>query len=183
MGPELAVRLSRFLVGCYPHRWQQRYAEELLEVLNQHRPTARTVLNLWAGAVSAHLDPAWRAGGHPTIRLRRWAQISSGLAAVLLVFALGISFLAWQDQKGSTGPPLPLSGGLFGVALSPDGRTVVTISANLEMWDVADRAHPRRLAYTKGDIAIGADPAFSPDGRTLAGAYTTGDTVALSALP
>ena len=168
MGPELAARLSRFLVGCYPRRWRQRYAEELLEVLNQHRPTARTVLNLWAGAACAHLDPAWRAGRHPAIRLRRWAQISAGMAAVLLVFALGISFLAWRDEQGNMGPPLPLSGGIFGVALSPDGRTVVTISANLEMWDVADRAHPGRLAYTKGDIAIGADPAFSPDGRVLA---------------
>ena len=126
------------------------------------------MLSLWAGAASAHLDPAWQAGRHPAIRLRRWAPISAGIAAVLLVFALGIGFLAWQDWKGNMGPPLPLSGGIFGVALSPDGRTAVTISANLEMWDVADRAHPRRLAYTKGDIAIGADPAFSPDGRVLA---------------
>jgi capsular polysaccharide biosynthesis protein len=61
MSPALAARLSRFLVGCYPRRWRQRYAEEMLEVLGQHRPTARTVLNLAAGAVSAHLDPAWRA--------------------------------------------------------------------------------------------------------------------------
>ena len=74
MTPELAARLSRFLVRCYPPRWRQRYAEELLEVLDQHQPTARTVLNLWAGAVSARLDPAWRTGRHPAIRLRRWAQ-------------------------------------------------------------------------------------------------------------
>ncbi len=172
MTPELAARLSRFLVRCYPPRWRQRYAEELLEVLDQHQPTARTVLNLWAGAVSARLDPAWRAGRHPAIRLRRWArivaQVSAGVAAVLLVFALGISFLAGRDEQGSMGPPLPLSDGVFGVALSPDGRTVVTVNSRLEMWDVADRAHPRRLAYTRGDIAIGADPAFSPDGRVLA---------------
>ena len=74
MRPPLAARLSRFLVGCYPRRWRQRYAVELLEVLVQHQPTARTVLNLWAGAVSAHLDPAWRAGRHPMIRLRRWVH-------------------------------------------------------------------------------------------------------------
>jgi hypothetical protein len=65
MTSPLAVRLSRFLLGCYPPRWRQRYAAELLEVLDQHQPTARTVLNLWAGAVSADLDPAWRAGWHP----------------------------------------------------------------------------------------------------------------------
>ncbi len=88
MGPELAARLYRFLVGCHPPRWRQRYAAELLEVLNQHRPTSRTVLNLCASAVSAHLDPAWQAGWHPTIRLRRWAWIAApsvpGLLAVWL---------------------------------------------------------------------------------------------------
>jgi hypothetical protein len=36
MTSPLAARLSRFLVGCYPPRWRQRYAEELLEVLDQH---------------------------------------------------------------------------------------------------------------------------------------------------
>ena len=65
MTSPLAVRLSRFLVRCYPRRWRQRYAAELLEVLDQHRPTARTVLNLCAIAVSTHLDPAWRAERHP----------------------------------------------------------------------------------------------------------------------
>jgi len=70
MTSPLAARLSRFLVGCHPRRWRQRYAADLLEVLDQHRPTARTVLNLWASAVSAHLDRAWRAGRHPRIRPR-----------------------------------------------------------------------------------------------------------------
>jgi hypothetical protein len=41
MTSPLAARLSRFLVCCYPPRWRLRYAEELLEVLDQHQPTAR----------------------------------------------------------------------------------------------------------------------------------------------
>ncbi len=168
MGPPLAARLSRFLVGCYPRRWRQRYAEELLEVLDQHRPTARTVLSLWAGAVSARLDPAWRTRQHPVIRLRRWAPVLAAIAAVLLVPAVGFGYLAWQDREGNIGPPPPLSQGTFGVAFSPDGRTVAVISSALELWDVADRAHPRRLAYSEGDIVTGTDPAFSPDGRVLA---------------
>jgi WD40 repeat protein len=172
MTSSLAARLSRFLVRCYPPRWRQRYGAELLEVLGQHQPTARTVLNLWAGAVSAHLDPAWRTGRHPAIRLRRWArtgaQVFAGMAAVLLVFALGISFLAWRDEQGNMGPPMPLSDGVFGMAFSPDGRTVAVINPSLELWDVADRAHPKRLGYSEGDIVTGTDPAFSPDGRVLA---------------
>jgi WD40 repeat protein len=168
MTPPLAARLSRFLVRCHPPRWQQRYAAELREVLDQHQPTARTVLNLWASAVSAHLDPAWRTGRHPMIRLRRWAPVFAAACGVLLVFAVGLGYLSWQDWKGNMGPPPPLSQGTFGVAFSPDGRTVAVINSALELWDVADRAHPRRLAYSEGDIVTGTDPAFSPDGRVLA---------------
>ena len=50
MTPPLAARLSRALVGCHPRRWRQRDAGELPEVPDQHRPTARTVLNLAASA-------------------------------------------------------------------------------------------------------------------------------------
>ena len=124
MGAPLAARLSRFLVGCYPRRWQQRYADELLEVLDQHHPTARTVLNLWASAVSAHLDPAYRTRRHPMIRLRRWIPVFAWVAVVLLVPAGCLGIGAWQDEQGNMGPPMPLSDGVFGMAFSPDGRTV-----------------------------------------------------------
>ena len=50
MTPPLAARLSRAPVGCRPRRRRQRYAGEPLEVPDQHRPTARTVLNLAASA-------------------------------------------------------------------------------------------------------------------------------------
>jgi WD40 repeat protein len=171
MTSPLADRLSRFLVRCYPPRWRQRYSKELLEILDQHQPTRRTVFNLWAGAVSAQLDPAWRAGRRPAIHLsrgtRRGAQVLAGAAAVLLVLALGISFLAWRDEQANRGP-MPLSDGVFGMAFSPDGRTVAVITTSLELWAVADRAHPERLGYSMGDIVTGTDPAFSPDGRVLA---------------
>ena len=39
MRPGQAARLSRFLVGCHPRRWRDRYGEEMLDVLDQHRPT------------------------------------------------------------------------------------------------------------------------------------------------
>jgi hypothetical protein len=34
MQRSLADRLSRAVVGCYPPRWKQRYAAELLDVLD-----------------------------------------------------------------------------------------------------------------------------------------------------
>jgi WD40 repeat protein len=166
MASPLAARLSRFLVRCYPSRWRQRYGAELLEVLGQHQPTARTVLNLWASAVSAHLDPAWRAGRHPRIRLRRWAPLFAGLAVVLLVAGTFFGYAFWKEKYG---PPMPISGGTFGTAFSPDGRTVAVLDPTLEVWNVADRAHPKLADYPHGDdIVGGSDPAFSPDGRVLA---------------
>ena len=62
MRPGLAGRLSRFLVGRHPRRWRDRYGEEMLDVLDQHQPTARTVANLGASAVSAHLAAALTQG-------------------------------------------------------------------------------------------------------------------------
>ena len=47
---------------------------------------------------------------------------------------------------------------------------MAVIGTALELWEVADRAHPKRLAYThRGEVLVmGADPAFSPHGRLLA---------------
>ena len=66
-------RLSRAVVGCYPRRWKQRYAAELLDVLDQHRAGPRTVLSLAGGALSTHLDPDYRMQirlkpPHPTVQ-------------------------------------------------------------------------------------------------------------------
>ena len=70
MTPALADRLSRAVVGCYPPRWKQRYAAELLDVLDQHHAGPRTVLSLAGGALSTHLDPDYRM----QIRLSRDAK-------------------------------------------------------------------------------------------------------------
>ena len=79
--------------------------------LDQHHPTARTVLNLWASAVSAHLDPAYRTERHPVVRLRRLAPWSAAAAAVLLLPAVWLGIGAWHEKYGS---PVPLSQGTYG---------------------------------------------------------------------
>ena len=85
--PSPADRVSRFLVGCHPRRWRERYGEEMLDVLDQHQPTARTVVSLWASAVSAQLDPAWRTERLSLPRLRRVALISAAITASLMLVA------------------------------------------------------------------------------------------------
>jgi len=83
MRPGLAGRLSRALVSWHPRRWRDRYGEEMLAVLDQHQPTPRTVADLWASAVSAHLDPAYRTDRLSLPRLRRAALIAAAAAASL----------------------------------------------------------------------------------------------------
>ena len=45
---------------------------------------------------------------------------------------------------------------------------MAVVNPALELWDVADRTHPRQLAYTHGDLVMPGESAFSPDGRVLA---------------
>ncbi|HEV8220335.1 MAG TPA: hypothetical protein VGQ05_08740, partial [Streptosporangiaceae bacterium] len=97
MRPGPAGRMSRALVGCHPRRWRERYGEEMLDVLGQHDPTARTVASMGASAVSAHLDPAWHTGRLSPARLRRAALISALTAAPLMVVAVPFAYGAWQD--------------------------------------------------------------------------------------
>ena len=80
MRPLLAARLSRALVACYPPRWKQRYREEMLDVLDQHRASPRTVLSLAGGAVTAHLDPGYRLE-KPVIRIKNNAVRALLIAA------------------------------------------------------------------------------------------------------
>ena len=98
MQPGPAGRLSRFLVGCHPRRWRERYGPEMLDVLDQHRPTARTVASMGASAVSARLDPAWRTDRLSLARLRRAALISAAVVASLALVLAPFGYQVWQDS-------------------------------------------------------------------------------------
>jgi len=41
--PDFRARLARGIVRGYPPAWRERYADEVLDVLDQHRVTLRTV--------------------------------------------------------------------------------------------------------------------------------------------
>ena len=56
------------------------------------------------------------------------------------------------------------------MAFSPDGRTLITGSADgtARLWDVHESHNPRWLSTIKGHIGNVRAVAFSPNGRTLA---------------
>jgi WD40 repeat protein len=218
MRPALAGRLSRALAGWHPRRWRERYGEEMLEVLDQHHPTARTVASLGASAISACLDPAWRTGRLSLPRLRRAALISAVVAAPLALVLGPVGYAMWQADHWYPGAGEPLETAAFSplkgimvtafgeaidgvdmvwnvtdpsrpqrlsqfeggqpTALSPDGRTVatVTFSGRTALWNVADPRHPAMIATLPGSDLRHLNPslrgqAFSPDGQILATAY------------
>ncbi|MDW6066384.1 hypothetical protein SAZ11_62335 [Streptomyces sp. FXJ1.4098] len=89
------------------------------------------------------------------------------------------------DRPARSGPPI--TGGALWMALSPDGRTLATVSStavsggpgdgDVKLWNISDHNHPTLLGpplsgYTSRVTAL----AFSPDGHTLA---TSGDGVRL----
>ena len=95
MAPGLMGRLSRVVVGCHPRRWRERYGEEMLDVLDQHQPTARTVLNLWVSAVSSELDPAYLSYRLSLSQLGHAALVSAAIAAPLIVIAALVGYRVW----------------------------------------------------------------------------------------
>jgi WD40 repeat protein len=225
MKPALADRLSRAVVGCYPRRWKQRYAAEMLDVLGQHRAGPRTVLSLAGGALSTHLDPDYRMQVHLMPRLSRDAKLCVAIFAAVIVGGPALVILPmiprairesrWEpsssgsvgaiafshDQRilvsATSGPPWEATATLWGLTgqarprrlsefeggspatISPDGATVAANAfggrAQAALWDVTRPRHPVRLAVLSAGLpgALWGE-AFSPDGRILAVASTTG---------
>ena len=165
--------LSRFLIGCHPRRWRERYGEEVLDVLDQHHATARTVVSLWASAVSAQLDPAYRTDRLSLARLRRAALISAVVATPLALILGPIGYGMWQDSywHPATDEPLEIA------AFSPHTGIMVTafggaIDGTDMVWDVTELSRPQRLSQFEG----GQPLALSPDGRTVATIAYSGQT-------
>ena len=185
-------------------------------MLDQHRPSARTVLNLAASAASTHLDPAYRAERPDMTRLRTAALVSGAFVVFLGVpFGLYVRAQDWKDSHwhigiqgsvnamafgpgqhilltGTSGPSdgtdtlwnmasparprrLAVFEGGAPATLSPDGRTVATVSFSDQpiLWNVARLRKPARMAQLRtGDHNLLWGEAFSPDGRVLATAFT-----------
>ena len=137
----------------------------MLDVLDQHHPTARTVASLGASVVSAHLDPAWRTDRLSLARLRRAALISAAIAAPLALILGPVGYGVWYDDHWHPAA----DEGIDAVAFSPHSAILVTaFGVNLDgtdmVWNVTDLSRPRRLSQFEG----GWPTALSPNGRTVA---------------
>jgi len=171
MKPALADRLSRAVVGCYPRRWKQRYAAELLDVLDQHRAGPRTVLSLAGGALSTHLDPDYRMQVRLMPHLSRDAKLGIAIFAVIIVGlpALVILPMIAKDIRESRWEPSSADS-VGAIAFSRDQRIMVSATsgppweATSTLWDITGQARPRRLSVFEG----GSPAAISPDGATVA---------------
>jgi WD40 repeat protein len=161
MQPGLADRLSRALVSCHPRRWRERYLEEMLDVLDQHHPTGRTVASLAVSVLSTHLDPAYRTAGPSRSQLRRAVGWAAAITAPLALVSGCLGYAAWSERWQLSG-----AGGVGSVAFGPGQRLLVTGVGGpgennmVTVWDFADRARPRQLSAFRG----GQPTALSPDG-------------------
>ena len=124
MRPPLAARLSRALVACYPPRWKQRYREEMLDVLDQHQASPRTVLSLAGGALTAHLDPSYRMG-RPVIKNKAVRALLIAAAGCMAVIALVYGVFTYTDVNQLIGDLVWHPGhaeGDVALVLTPDQR-------------------------------------------------------------
>jgi len=169
--PVLAARLSRAVVGCYPRRWKERYAAELLDVLGQHRAGPRTVLSLAGGALSTHLDPDYRMQIRLRPHLSRDARVYIAIFAAIIAGVPALVILPMIPRAIRESRWQPSSSDSVGaIAFSRDQRILVSATggppweATSTLWDVTDQARPRRLSVFEG----GSPATISPDGATVA---------------
>lgn len=101
-GRKLIMWLVLWILRLYPPAWRERYAAEMVALLEQHQITLWTMLDLLVGALDARLDPHYRSlqQPHAWVRLQRsW----KGIGSALTVF--GFAFVAWVFATVDLGLP------------------------------------------------------------------------------
>ncbi len=137
----------------------------MLEVLNQHQPTARTVASLAASVLSTHVDLAYRTEWLSLARLRRAALISAAVAALLALILGPAGYRMWQGSYWHPAADEPLETAAFspprGIMVTAFGEAIDGVDM---VWRVTDLSRPQRLSQ----FEAGQPMALSPDGRTVA---------------
>jgi hypothetical protein len=104
-------------VGWYPAWWRARYGAELLDVLDQHDVTPRTVANLLVHAALTRAMP--RPGGQGGIAMPRLRPRLVALVAVFPLFL--VAFLGWFSAD------------------EPVDSSAIVDSVGLPLWRVAEK--------------------------------------------
>ncbi|MFC5826200.1 WD40 repeat domain-containing serine/threonine protein kinase [Nonomuraea insulae] len=112
---------------------------------------------------------------------RRLVRSRKVIIPLTVVLALATSAAVWLMRGPSeTGPPatqtwfprtvrLPIENYGYGLALSPDGKTVALGGDDgIDFWDLASRQGSGPPIQPTGALRAGGTMAFSPDGRLLA---------------
>jgi hypothetical protein len=89
MKPSLYQRWARRLIACYPAGWRQRYAEEMLLILEDSPPTFKTVVDLFLNLLDAYL--------HQNLAKERTPYMLQRMRAngLIIYSAALIFFVAW----------------------------------------------------------------------------------------
>ena len=94
------MKIVTWILNFYPHRWRERYQEEMLAVLEQHAISLTTILDLLLGALDARLDPAYRTReGFMFHRLRDTRILSTIYIGALAIFLFSATL--WTLLNGS----------------------------------------------------------------------------------
>jgi DNA-binding PadR family transcriptional regulator len=109
-GRKQVMWLVLWLLRLYPPAWRERYAAEMVALLEQHQITLWTGLDLLVGALDARLDPHYRRVPPPPawVRIQRsWKGIGSALTA------FGFAFVGWVFATVDLGLPQDLNCSLY----------------------------------------------------------------------
>jgi WD40 repeat protein len=167
---------------------------ELANPLHLDQPIAQALAFSPNGRLLATADPGhvvlWSlADPHSPTRLgavevtvpKDAAMVVVDEGRTLLLSGSDSALAAWDITDPTvprrTGGPPP-GGGHQRVALSRDGELLATADGDggAELWDLADRIHPRQLGLALQDGDTVAALAFSADGQSLATATDKGTT-------
>ncbi|GLV60085.1 hypothetical protein KDH_69080 [Dictyobacter sp. S3.2.2.5] len=83
---------NALLLHLYPRVWRDRYAEEMLEVLEARPLSMKDVLNVIFGACDAHLHPFWGTKGMPPHE-KLLTMLRALRQSLIMIFSAYIGFV------------------------------------------------------------------------------------------